>query len=195
MKNLIVSAAAALLITVVSSVAIAEPGYRGMAQQMGADSRADDPAQVLQEGMEKLIAFLKSGQNKAHMGAFLSAEVGPYFDFPYMARAAAGPLSRHMTDEQLVRLEKKLEMMFLGAMAEKLSRYDNQDVAFMPARFNSVDRATVTVLINNPGSYPGRIDFRMHQTRAGWKIYDIAANGASAIAYYRTYFRKAMRGN
>ena len=193
MKNLTLAAAMALLMVVFSTAAFADPAYRGMPPMAEAESDADNPSLVLQDGMGKLIAFLRSGQDQSQLGAFLSAEIAPYFDFPFMARAAAGPLFRQMTDEQRARLERKLEVMFLGAMADKLGRYDNQDVAFMQPRFNSVDRATVTVIVNNPGSYPGRVDFRMHQTRAGWKVFDVSANGASAITYYRTYFRQAMR--
>ena len=54
---------------------------------------------------------------------------------------------------------------------------------------------TISALINNPGQYPGRIDFRVHLTSDGWKVYDIVAGGQSAIAYYRGYFRQAMRNN
>jgi phospholipid transport system substrate-binding protein len=88
-----------------------------------------------------------------------------------------------------------MEQMFLVSMADKLKSYNGQDVVYLPPRFNGFDRTTISALINNPGQYPGRIDFRVHLTSDGWKIYDIVAGGQSAIAYYRGYFRQAMRND
>lgn len=196
MKILSLAVAATLLLGGISANSFAAPAVGSGASQLQKEevaASAENPVLVLQSGMAKLIAFLRGDHDEAQLGQFLSSEIAPFFDFPFMAKSAAGPLSRYMTEEQLLRLERKLEVTFLSAMTDKLSRYDNQDVVYLPPRFNSVDRATVSALINNPGNYPGRIDFRLHLTGDGWKIFDITANGASAIAFYRTYFRKSMR--
>ena len=165
------------------------------AQLHPAKKRADveNPVVMLQKGMDKLLDYLKEHPDGEGLGEFLATQISPAFDFPFMAKAAAGKYGRHMTDAQHQRLVKKLQVMFLTAMAEKLSSYDDQDVVYLPARFNNFDRTTITALINNPGGYPGRIDFRVHLTKDGWKIFDVAASGQSAIAFYRSYFRKAMR--
>lgn len=165
------------------------------AQALPANKRAhvENPVVMLQKGMDKLLDYLNEHHNSEGVGEFLATQISPFFDFPFMAKAAAGKYGRHMTDVQHQRLLKKLQVMFLTAIAEKLSSYDGQDVVYLPVRFNNFDRTTITALINNPGSYPGRIDFRVHLTKDGWKIYDVAASGQSAIAFYRSYFRKAMR--
>ncbi|HBH36383.1 MAG TPA: hypothetical protein DDW45_08575 [Gammaproteobacteria bacterium] len=165
------------------------------ARALPAQKRADveNPIVMLQKGMDRLLDYLKEHQDGDGLGEFLATEISPSFDFPFMEKAAAGKYGRHMTDAQHQRLVKKLQVMFLTAMAEKLSSYDDQDVVYLPARFNNFDRTTITALINNPGGYPGRIDFRVHLTKEGWKVFDVAARGQSAIAFYRSYFRKAMR--
>jgi phospholipid transport system substrate-binding protein len=153
----------------------------------------DSPAAMLQQGMDKLLDYLKAHPHNQGLGEFLATEISSSFDFPYMAQAAAGAYGRHMSAAQLRRLAKKLQVMFLTAMADKLRSYDGQDVVYLPERFGDFDRTTITALVNNPGGYPGRIDFRIHLTEDGWKIFDVAASGQSAIAYYRNYFRRAMR--
>jgi phospholipid transport system substrate-binding protein len=152
-----------------------------------------NPVLVLQAGMDKLLDFLKRDYDERTLAGFLSSEIAPSFDFPYMAKSAAGRYYRSMSKAQRERLEQKLQQMFLTSMADKLKRYDGQDVVYLPPRFMSFDRTTISALINNPGQYPGRIDFRVHLTSDGWKIYDIVAGGQSAIAYYRSYFSQAMR--
>jgi phospholipid transport system substrate-binding protein len=153
----------------------------------------DSPATMLQQGMDKLLDYLKAHPDDQGLAEFLSAEISPAFDFPFMAQAAAGTYGRHMSAAQRQRLAKKLQVMFLTAMADKLGSYGGQDVVYLPERFSDFDRTTITALVNNPGGYPGRIDFRIHLTEDGWKIFDVAASGQSAIAYYRNYFRRAMR--
>jgi len=156
-------------------------------------ANVENPVVMLQKGMDALLDYLRDHPDGDGLGDFLATQISPAFDFPFMAKAAAGKYGRHMTEEQHQRLVKKLQVMFLTAMAGKLSSYDGQDVVYLPARFNNFERTTITALINNPGGYPGRIDFRVHLTKDGWKIFDVAARGQSAIAFYRGYFRKAMR--
>lgn len=156
-------------------------------------SQKNNPALTLKNGLDQLITYLRSEPSAAELGAYLEKEIAPSFDFEFMGKAAAGPLYRYMDDEQKQRLVKKLEVMFLTAMAEKLSKYDNQDVAYLPPRRNRQGQVMVSALVNNPGRYPGRVDFRMHQSENGWKVYDVVGNSASAIAFYRAYFRKAIK--
>ena len=182
-------------VTAASSASAVETIGIASAQALTAQRKADveNPIVMLQKGMDKLLDYLKEHPDGDGLGEFLRTQISPYFDFPFMAKAAAGKYGRYMTDAQHQRLLKKLQVMFLTAMVEKLSSYDDQDVVYLPARFNNFDRTTITALINNPGGYPGRIDFRVHLTKDGWKVFDVAARGQSAIAFYRSYFRKAMR--
>lgn len=157
------------------------------------EAAASNPAVELKQGLDTLIQFLRNGPSIAELGAYLEEKIAPGFDFEFMSQASAGPLYRYMDDAQKARLAKKMEVMFLASLAEKLAMYDNQDVAYLPPRRNRRGQVMVSALVNNPGRYPGRIDFRMHQAKEGWKVYDVVGNGASAIAYYRNYFRKVMR--
>ncbi|MEW8429523.1 MAG: ABC transporter substrate-binding protein [Candidatus Thiodiazotropha sp.] len=41
------------------------------------------------------------------------------------------------------------------------------------------------------------MDFRFYRSEAGWKVFDVSANGNSAVAYYRRHFanqREAQGG-
>ena len=43
------------------------------------------------------------------------------------------------------------------------------------------------------GGYPAELDFRLYRGTDGWKVFDVVANGSSALVYYRDYFRNSMR--
>ena len=38
-----------------------------------------------------------------------------------------------------------------------------------------------------------RLEFRFYWSQDGWKVYDAVANGASAAAFFRSYFTSALR--
>ena len=167
-------------------------GYRAPAARV---AEQQDPARLLRDGMEKMLAFLRQSPppDKLQIAGFLDKEIAPFFDFEYMARSAAGPLARDMSADQRKRLEGKLKEEFLGTLASRLSDYDKQQVAYLPARqARGGDRVTLSVAVRDAGPYPAKIDFRMRRSGDSWKVVDVAANGSSALAYYRDYFRRAV---
>jgi phospholipid transport system substrate-binding protein len=46
-----------------------------------------------------------------------------------------------------------------------------------------------------PGAPPLRVDYAMYKTPAGWKIYDIVAEGVSLVLTYRTEFDQVVRAS
>lgn len=146
------------------------------------------PAAALRAGMDKLLAFLGSdprpGQDQ--LAAFLDQEIAPFFDFQYMAETAGGRLFDQLGSERQQAMVEDVKRTFLGKMAEKLAAYDQQQVRFLPPRSGNDPRtAQVSVAILNPGSYPARLDFRLYRSGDDWRVYDVAANGQSAIVHYR----------
>ena len=152
-----------------------------------------NPAAALRAGMDRLLGFL-GGENAPEpeaLKAFLNNEIAPFFDFDHMAKTAGGRLFERMDGAQQQAITDSLRESFLAKMADKLSGYDRQQVRFLPPRAGNDGRtAQVSVAILNPGRYPSRLDFRMYRGGDRWRIYDVAANGQSAIVHYR---RELMR--
>lgn len=171
------------------------PGY-GAAPQ-GATARrfpADGPAALTQRGLARLLDYLQNSDGDlTRLGAFLNTEVAPYFDFAYMAKSAAGNLYRHMTEEQRNRLASRIKRQFLATMVQRLGNYNSQQVKVVSQRLSPDGRTgVVTTAIRGPQGYPARMDFRFYKSRDGWKVYDVMANGQSAVVHYRRQFRQTM---
>jgi len=67
-------------------------------------------------------------------------------------------------------------------------------VRFLPPRGGNDGRtAQVSVAVLNPGSYPARLDFRLYRNGDDWRVYDVSANGQSAIVHYRQQLMREMR--
>jgi len=151
-----------------------------------------DPGQLLRDGMAKLLNFMRQPEKPAPqtIARFLEREIAPYFDFDYMAGWAGGPMGRYMNGRQRAELAQSIKQMLLGTLAERLGGYENQDVRFFPARRAGENEVRVRVGILQPGGYPTDIDFRFYRGSDGWKVFDVSANGNSALVYYRQHFNR-----
>ena len=158
---------------------------------------AAGPAQVLTRGIDRLTGFL-IGAGEATPETtlqFLEAEIAPHFDFAYMSAWAAGPYHHRLDAEQKARFAEGLKTLFLGALARNLGSFSRPlpriDV-YRPRQGRSARETVVPARVVFASGFAARLEFRFYWSGTAWRIFDVAANGASAVAYYRRYFRDAL---
>lgn len=185
----LLSVALSLFAATAATASPSVPGWPYAAPQRPALA---DAGAMVRKGMEQLLDFLQQQPRPSalKLAAFLDRKVTPYFDFEYMARSAVGPAYRRMNAEQRTGVVQKIEQDFLETLSKRLAGFEDQKVRYFPARRGRGQRTSVTVGIGNPGRYPARLDFRMYHGKDGWKVYDVAANGNSAVNYYRQKFSR-----
>ena len=155
----------------------------------------EEPARVLRSGIETLTGYLGNNQGvpPGQLRAFLEQEIVPYFDFGRMARWSAGAMNRHLNAEQRRQLTLMLKERFLQAMAEQLSGYKHSRIQYLRPRGNPRrGEVTLGVRVFGADSYPVQLDFKLYRGNSGWKVYDVVANGVSAIGHYRNEFAQLV---
>lgn len=185
----------ALLMTTAALPLQASPHYGyGQPPMPAPQVKQVGPDQVLREGMGKLLKYMRQAEspNQQAIAGFLQREIAPYFDFAYMSSWVAGPMNRRMNDQQRSELAQSVKQMLLTTLAERLTSFDNQDVRFYPPRRAGQNEVKVRVAILQAGGYPANLDFRFYRGKDGWKVFDVAANGSSALTFYRQYFARKM---
>ena len=159
-------------------------------------ARPLNPAQRLRLGVQSLMAFMNREPRPAPsaIARFLDTEIAPLFDFDAMARAAAGRVYLALTPKQRTAMAEEIKRLFLTRLTQGLTLYRGQQVRFLPARFSpDGSEAVIGMVILNPDRYPAHIDFRLaREPGKGWRIIDIAANGSSAVVYYRQMLAREM---
>jgi phospholipid transport system substrate-binding protein len=193
-----IALAAALLVA--STQLFAQSGY-GQGDPLYEPAYVPVPAtpdQVVRRGVDRLTGFLMGAQNPspASIRVFLDREIAPDFDFTYMARWAAGPMYRRLSPAQHTRMASVLKDMFLSALAKNLGTYAQPTprVDVYPARASANgSQATVHARVVSPNGMYSGLNFRFYWNEQGWRIFDVSANGASAVAYYRGYFGQMFR--
>ena len=195
MKKMITATTLMALLTVAPVQAAPHYGY-AQPPMRAPQMEQPGPDQVLREGMGKLLKFMRQSErpNPQAIAAFLQHEISPYFDFEYMSTWVAGPMNRRMSPAQRVELAGSIEQLLLSTLAERLTSFQNQDVRFYPPRRAGENEVKVRVAILQASGYPATLDFRFYRGESGWKVFDVAANGSSALTYYRQYFSRQMGG-
>lgn len=156
------------------------------------------PDQIVRQGVDRLIGFLVGSTEPTPAGilTFVESQIAPYFDFDYMARWVAGPSARNLDAGQRERLIQKLRALFLTALANNLGSFRRPlpEVRVYSARGGrSAKETLVPVRVIIPAAQVMRLGFRFYWTGRSWKMFDVSANGASAVAYYRRYFSEEIR--
>ena len=127
---------------------------------------------------------------------FLDERIGRHFDFDVMARRAAGPFYHRFSREERKAFTTKLRAMFIEALATNLTSGAPAAarVDIYPTRFlRWGDEASVLARVTSSPSAPIWMTYRFHRTPAGWKAFDAAANGFSAVSHFRAYFAALAR--
>lgn len=155
-----------------------------------------EPAQVLRSGIETLTGYLEQNSNpeQAKLARYLDQNIAPYFDFKRMATWAAGPSYRFMSKQQRLQLAMRIRSDFMGVLTERLSGYTGSRIEYLRPRGNLARGSVILGMKIHTGSgYPLRLDFKLYRGKRGWKVYDVVANGASAVSHYRNDFVRQFR--
>lgn len=126
--------------------------------------------------------------------ALVQEKVLPHFNFTRMTALAMGRNWRQATPEQRQALVEQFRTLLVRTYSTALSAYRDQTIEYRPLRMKPDDTdATVRSQVIQPGGEPVSIDYSMHKTPHGWKVYDVIVGGVSLVTTYRDTFNSEVR--
>ncbi|CAK0762434.1 phospholipid transport system substrate-binding protein [Gammaproteobacteria bacterium] len=150
---------------------------------------APSPEAILRNGITALTEQFKRGGKQEEMLAFLDREIARHFDFGYMARLSAGYYWNNLNEEQRHTFEDYFRYNFFQSLARQVSNLGNPQIQFYPPRpGTSANEMTVSARVTQPQGIPILMDFRFYRNDQGWKVFDVVADGSSAVLYYRHFY-------
>lgn len=144
-------------------------------------------------------SILKS--NPEHIKELVLTHIAPQLDFIAAARWVLGKHWKDTSREQKVRFIKQFRKLLIQFYSAALSEYAlNNDIKHniinvLPLRqAHDGKDATVYSIVSPPNSTKTvKVNYHMHNTRKGWKIYDVAVEGISMITTYKSSFAPQLR--
>ncbi|MAR56047.1 MAG: hypothetical protein CMM93_02590 [Rickettsiales bacterium] len=116
-------------------------------------------------------------------------------DVEWVAQFVLGKYWRTASEEQKAAYLENYRKFVISHYSSKLTSYTNQDYKINDVRQESDDEYLVSMEVTQPGEPNVVMDYRVRQTGAGFKIYDIVVEGVSMITTQRSEFSSVISRN
>jgi phospholipid transport system substrate-binding protein len=157
------------------------------------------PEDLVRKVTEDVLAAVKSDKalqagDREKALALAEQKVLPHIDFAEATKLAVGKAWSTATPEQQKKLVDGFRAMLVRIYSNAIEAYRGQTMRVQPASTKSgANEVTVRNQYIRPGQPPVAVDYAMHKTPQGWKIYDITVEGMSLVLTYRAEFEQVMR--
>ena len=157
------------------------------------------PEDLVRKVTEEVFAAIKADKQLAagdRQKAIKLAEekVLPHIDFEEATRLALGRSWAKASPEQKNKLVTEFRNMLVRTYSNAITAYEGQTMKVLPVRMKPGDtEVTVHNQFFRAGGKPVLLDYSMHKTENGWKIYDIVVEGVSLVLTYRSEFDAVVK--
>ncbi len=159
-----------------------------------------DPQHLVQTTSEKMLSVLSERRAEVEESSDLLIQItdeiiSPYFDFARISRLALGKYWRKATPEQQKVFSKEFHSLLLRTYSKALLTLGSEEIHYpKPKASKRADRITIPTLVKKEGgSSPVAINYKLYQKKDQWKVYDIAIDGVSLVANYRSQFATQIK--
>lgn len=159
----------------------------------------NEAEKLVRDNGQKVLQILSNNKDKIKddpqfLYKLVNEVIVPNVDFTAMSKLVLAKYWRTASDAQRKRFVDEFKGMLVRTYTNSLSEYaGNTDILYL----KSVDRnegkyVTVYTEIVQSGKPNIPVDYSLHQTDAGYKIYDVVIEGLSLVKNYRTSFAKQI---
>ena len=155
---------------------------------------AEDPQAVVKNGTEQVLKILQQypQDTKARRDQIRAAVEG-YIDFEAIARLAVGRRWSTVPPEKQQEFTQELSKLLFNTYMGDIEKYAKQMLTYNHRTINP-DYVVVEALVRDQGG-PISLDYYLHLKDGNWKVYDIAVDGMSLAANYRSQFHSILANN
>jgi len=170
-------------------------GLLGLVLALGmppAAALAGGPTDHIKQGVDRAIQVLqdpalKPEAKRLDRRRLLRAIADEMFDFEEMSRRALGPHWRPLTEAQRREFSGLFADLLERTYMSTIERFSGESIVYVGERVAD-DYATVYTHVVRKEKPEIPIDYRMLQRNGRWFAYDVAYEGVSLAANYRTQF-------
>lgn len=117
-----------------------------------------------------------------------------HFDFKKMSGYVLGKYWRKASNDQKEKFTRQFRTLLIRTYANALVDNTGQKIKYLPARKGKKEsQVTVLTEIEQKGSFPLPIHYRMYLKDSAWLVIDINIDGISLVTNYRSSFANEIR--
>jgi phospholipid transport system substrate-binding protein len=154
------------------------------------------PEQVVNYLQESLIRSMREGGKLGYRGRFdlLAKAVDQTHDLDFIARTTLGANWTQLSAEQQRVFTDVFRKLSIGTYAGWFKSHEGERFEFIEQQDMPRDQVMVrTRFVQSGGEPPVRFDYVLRQTKDGWRIVNVLADGVSDLALKRVEYRAILQ--
>ena len=157
------------------------------------------PMDVVRNTTDEVLSRVKSDrdalrQDPAKMYALVSEVIFPHFDFPIMAQWVLGTHWKSASKDTRTDFVQQFRKLLVRTYAAALLEFSDEVISYPDD--NAVAKGRTVVVrqeIEQAGSEPILLGYRLHNTGDYWKVFDVSVDGVSLVKTYRASFSSLIK--
>ena len=158
---------------------------------------AGAPTDALRDGIDQVFKILRDpamagDKNAVPRRAAILAAADNIFDFGEMAKRSLGQHWGARTPLERTQFVALFTDLIQHSYIAKVDQHGGAKMIFRGETVDGAHAAVRTAIpLSNGREMP--LEYRMHNARARWQVYDLSIDGISLISNYRAQFNKVIR--
>lgn len=160
---------------------------------------AEEAEQLVRDNAQKVLQILSENKDKVKedpgfLYKLVNEVIVPNIDFKAMSKLVLAKNWRNASEAQRARFVEEFKGMLVRTYTNSLSKYaGNTEIIYLKS-VNKKEGKYVSVYteIVQSGKSNIPVNYSLHSTDAGYKIYDVVIEGLSLVKNYRTSFQKQI---
>jgi len=183
--------------TVVLLACLLLPGGWSVHAQQLLGSLPTRPDALMNAVTSEVLVVLKqdfAAGRPTNVALLVEGKIVPLFDFQRMTSIAMARNWRLASPEQQAALVRQFTTLLVRTYSASLAQYRDSQIQYRPLQSARGDtEVLVKSFLRRPGAEPLSIDYAMHDSLAGWKVFDVTIAGVSLVLNYRETFAAEVR--
>jgi len=154
----------------------------------------DGPRAVIENTVNQMINVLENRKDSSVISAddreAIRQSVEGRFDYRAMARRSLGKPWKKLDDTERLHFTEVFRDLLERSYGNRLSEYKGQKVVFADAEIKKKKARVKSTVIDGARKTP--VEYRLHQTKTGWQVYDIRIEGTSMVRTFYQDFKSTL---
>ncbi len=154
----------------------------------------DGPRQVIEHTVREMIHVLEARADQSKLTEqdreAIRKVIHGKFDYRAMARRSLGKPWKQIDETERAHFTELFRQLLERSYGNRLSQYHGQKVVFADAQIKKKRARVKSKVIDGQRETP--VEYRLHQTKTGWQVYDIRIEGTSMVRTFYQDFKSTL---
>ena len=166
----------------------------GMSVSWAQKTDSSSPEQVVKRLHESLAEAMREGSRLGFKGRLelLTPIVTRTHELDFIARTTLGNLWSKLSPDQQVTFTDTFRQLSISSYADWFKSHEGEAFEFVDQQAMPREQVLVRSLIVKGKDEVARLDYVLRETKDGWRIINIMANGVSDLALKRVEYRSIL---